>query len=64
MDNLNVNYMAQGKFIDKTVYYFCKNRFPTKSMMFDKLALESIGEQMKEQLEDLRLFLKATEELL
>ena len=43
----------KGEFIDKAVDYFCKNWLPTKSIMFDKLAIESIGEQMKEQLVDL-----------
>lgn len=46
----------KGEFIDKVVDYFCKNWLPTKPVMFfDKLARESIGEQMKEQLEDLLL---------
>lgn len=44
----------KGEFIDKAVEYFCKNWLPTKPVMFfDKLAKESIGEQMKDQLEDL-----------
>ena len=43
----------KGEFIDKAVDYFCKNWFPTKTIMFDKLAIESISEQMKDQLEDL-----------
>lgn len=43
----------KGEFIDEAVDYFCKNWFPTKSIMFDKLGLEAIGEQMKDQLEDL-----------
>ena len=44
----------KGEFIDKAVDYFCKNWLPTKPvMLFDKFGRETIGEQMKDQLEDL-----------
>jgi hypothetical protein len=43
----------KGEFIDKAVDYFCKNWFPTKSVMFDKLAIESIKRTMTDNLEEL-----------
>lgn len=43
----------KGDFIDKAVDYFCKNWFPTKSIMFDKLAIESITRTMTDNLEEL-----------
>lgn len=40
-------------FIDTAVKYFCGKWFPQKSIMFDKLSLERISEEMENDLDGL-----------